>query len=143
MSNFFTKKGYGRIYVMEECDITKVETIIKKIDASEFEGYYPKGLVTPFSNYPDIIYLHKFCDVDMNLVSALCWDSNIPIWVLDNGRNDWISNSIEQYKEKDFLDTYTGWQEQGYNVKKGQTKYGNNSEGQAVFHIDQVEEKND
>lgn len=83
-----THKGYGRIYVAKLEDIEKVHAIMREIDEYEFSGYMPKHLVAPFSEYPKVIYTGKFGDMDMDLLTALCWSQGVFIWVFDSGRED-------------------------------------------------------
>lgn len=83
----FSHKGYGRIFVEKEEDISKVEDIIKEIDEDEFNFYYPTGeymggnkerLVTTFSknNYKSI-YIGKFDDIDIGQVLKKAWEQGI------------------------------------------------------------------
>lgn len=87
----FARKGYGRIFVEKEEDISKVENIIKEIDEFEFE-YYPTGnylggknerLVTTFSedNYKSI-YVGKFDDMDIGQVLKKAWEQGIHCFVV-------------------------------------------------------------
>ena len=50
-----THKGYGRIYCETVDDIAKVHDVIKELDEYEF-GYMPKGIVTTFNEYPNVVY---------------------------------------------------------------------------------------
>lgn len=87
----FTRKGYGRIYTSKPEDTEKVLEIIREID--EFEsGYLPSGFIAPFSEYPKLLYTHKFCDLDINKLTAVCWSRGIFIWCLDNGHNETVSD---------------------------------------------------
>lgn len=84
----FNRKGYGRIFVEKESDVSKVEDIIKELDEGEFKYYYPTGdhygtdrgkrLVTVFSeeNYHSI-YVGKFDDMDMSKVLKKAWEQGI------------------------------------------------------------------
>ena len=82
-----THKGYGRIYCETVDDIAKVHDVIKELDEYEF-GYMPKGTVTTFNEYPNVVYTGKFSDMDMDTLTAVCWSRGIKIWVFDAGRND-------------------------------------------------------
>ena len=82
-----THKGYGRIYCETADDAPKVEAIVKELDEYEF-GYMPEGLVTAFTDYPSVIYNGKFSDLDMDTLTAVCWNRGIRIWVFDAGHND-------------------------------------------------------
>lgn len=59
----FTRKGYGRIYVENECDVSKVRGIIKELDEFEY-SYLPNKYVVPFSEYPNLSYTYKFDDME-------------------------------------------------------------------------------
>ena len=83
----FSRKGYGRIFVEKEEDITKIENIMREIDEYEFENYYPTGeymggnnkrLVTVFSeeNFKSI-YVGKFDDMCMTQVLKKAWEQGI------------------------------------------------------------------
>lgn len=83
----FNRKGYGRIFVEKEDDVTALENIMREIDPYEFDGYYPTGnysggsgqrLVTTFSdkNFHSI-YVGKFDDMDMTQVLKAAWDKGI------------------------------------------------------------------
>lgn len=89
MSNNFTRKGYGRIYVENESDIQSVKDAIKEMDECEFD-YLPDGLIAPFSEYPNVVYTGKFDDLNLDLLTAKCWTNGIKIWCLDNGRSDFV-----------------------------------------------------
>lgn len=89
----FDRKGYGRIFVEKEEDVSIVEDIIKEIDPDEFDHYYPTGdhygadrgkrLVTVFSeeNYHSI-YNGKFDDMDMGEVLKRAWLKGIKCFVV-------------------------------------------------------------
>ena len=82
-----THKGYGRIYCETVDDIAKVHDVIKELDEYEF-GYMPKGIVTTFNEYPNVVYTGKFSDMGMDTLTAVCWSKGIKFWVFDAGRND-------------------------------------------------------
>lgn len=88
-----THKGYARIYCETEGAVPAVHAIIREIDEYEF-GYMPKNLVAPFSEYPAVTYVHKFSDMDMDKLTALCWARGIKIWVFDAGRNEYPESAI-------------------------------------------------
>lgn len=93
----FTKKGYGRIYVAKEEDIPKVIDIIKLID--EFEAsYLPEDFVTPFQNYPSVVYVRKFSDMDINELTAACFNYGIHIFCFDAGNNEFPTTNINHRK---------------------------------------------
>jgi len=86
--NTLTHKGYGRIYCESADDIPKVEAIIKEMDEFEF-GYLPPTLVAEFTEYPNVVYTHKFSDMDMDALTATCWKRGIKIWVFDAGHQEY------------------------------------------------------
>ncbi len=86
-----TRKGYGRIYVLKAADVESVRHIIKELDEFEFD-YLPDRLVATFSEYPALCYTHKFDGLDMNLLTAVCWKRDIPIWVCDNGTQEHMTD---------------------------------------------------
>ena len=89
MKKTFTRKGYGRIYVRKQNEISIVKEEIKKIDEFEFE-YLPDYFITTFSNYPYLKYTHKFDDIDINKLTAKCWKKGVFIFCLDNGNDEFI-----------------------------------------------------
>lgn len=95
--NALSTKGYARIYVDKPEDVPRVEEIIKELDAYEHE-YMPKGIVAPFSEYPRLVYTHKFDALDMNHLTALCWLRGIKVWVCDNRSQDWLENPAKVSK---------------------------------------------
>jgi len=82
------RKGFGRIYVENEGDIHLVEEIIQKMDEFEYD-YLPKDMIAPFSEYPSVIYTHKFDSLDVDALTAICWRKGIHIWVFDTGNNEY------------------------------------------------------
>lgn len=95
--NSFTHKGYGRIYVENEADINIVASVIKMMDDYEF-GYMPKNLITTFDKYPDVVYVHKFDDIDLDVLTALCWKKGIKVWCLDNGSREYVTTDLTKYQ---------------------------------------------
>lgn len=94
--NTFTRKGYGRIYVYNPADVEKVSEIIKVIDAFEWE-YLPNGFIAPFSEYPRLAQVHKFSDLDIDLLTAICWTRGVLVWCLDNGHAETVNHSWKRY----------------------------------------------
>lgn len=88
----FTRKGYGRIYVEDAELIDSVKEIIKGLDEFEFE-YLPHEFITSFTNYPALVYTHKFDGLDINLLTATCWKKGIKIWACDNGHEEFMSET--------------------------------------------------
>ena len=88
-----THKGYGRIYVENELGIAKVKQIIGEIDVSELP-YLPSNLISVFSEYPKVVYIGKFSDIDMNLLTAECWIQGVKVWVLDNGHQEYVRGAV-------------------------------------------------
>ena len=82
MTNPFTYKGYGRIYVQDQEDIQKVEDIIKEFDEFEW-SYYPTSLVTTLDKYPNVVYVGKF-ELNFDLKEE-CKKQNIPVFIFDSG----------------------------------------------------------
>ncbi len=82
--NKFTKNGWGRIYVVHEKDVARVNEIIKEINPFEF-AYMSNVIVAPFSEYPLLCNVQDFDVVDLDRLTARCWRGGIPIFCLDNG----------------------------------------------------------
>ena len=85
----FTKKGFGRIFVNDVRDIERVKEIIQEIDEFEY-GYLPSNFIAPFSKYPNLEYVHKFNDININELTARCWKEDIFIFCVDNGMREFI-----------------------------------------------------
>jgi hypothetical protein len=83
-------KGYGRIYVDKHENIGAVIDIVEEIDQFEID-YLPKDLVAHISEYPEVVYTHKFDDMDLDILVALCWSRGIHIWVYDTSMDDYYS----------------------------------------------------
>ena len=81
----FNYKVYGRIYTNLE-NIQDVENIIQELDDFEW-GYYPKGLVTSWDDYPNVEYVGKF-ELDEDKFKQICKERNIPVFIFDAGMND-------------------------------------------------------
>ncbi len=99
MGETMQKKGYGRIYVADETKVQAVLDAIKEIDSYEFDGYYIKDLVAPYKGEVELLYTHKF-EIDIDLLTALCWKRGIWIWVIskmyeDSARDFNITKFIE------------------------------------------------
>lgn len=94
----FTKKGYGRIYVQDPNHIQLVSNIIEEIDDWEY-GFMPAGYITEFQNYPQVIYNHKFCDLDINKITATCWSRGIIVFCYDAGIEEYPASLIVKPKE--------------------------------------------
>lgn len=92
----FTRKGYGRIYVLNEEDIPRVKELALIIDRDEFEGYAPKELITPFSKYPEVVYMGKFDDFDLDFLEAACMAEGIAIFCFDSRHDEFPENQMEQ-----------------------------------------------
>jgi hypothetical protein len=84
----FTKKGYGRIYVAKPEDAIKVEEIIKQMDAFE-ATYMPPVFIVPFTEYPNVVYTHKFSDLNLDHLTALCFEIGIYIFCFDAGSQEY------------------------------------------------------
>lgn len=92
----FTRKGYGRIYVVNENDIPKVDAIIKQMDAFEHE-YLPVGFIAPFSDYPSVVYTHKFDSLDTNALTAICLKQGITVFCCDNGHGEYMKDGAAEF----------------------------------------------
>lgn len=86
--NTLTHKGYGRIYCEDEDDIEEVRDIIKSLDEFEY-SYLPTNLIAPFTEYPKVVYTHKFSDLDMDRLTAECWKQGLRVWVFDAGYTEY------------------------------------------------------
>jgi hypothetical protein len=74
----FTKKGYGRIFVEKEEDISAIKDIINEIDPYEYKYYFNDDLITVFSNDNfESVYTHKFSDMNMTKVLHKAWERGI------------------------------------------------------------------
>lgn len=93
-----TRKGWARIYVDKPENVEIVKRIIEREDAFEYE-YLPSDLVAPFSEYPRLAYTHKFCDLDMNKITAICWRFGIYIWACDNGDEEYMKDETAKLNE--------------------------------------------
>lgn len=98
----FTKKGYGRIYVAKEEDIVKVKNIIKCLDEFEFK-YMPEDFIVPFTAYPAVVYTHKFSDLDLDQLAAICFNYGIYIYCFDAGCNEFPLSLISSIGQPDEL----------------------------------------
>lgn len=91
----FTRKGYGRIYVKDADAIEAVDEIIKEMD--EFEhSYMPPSFIAPFSEYPRVVYTHKFDALDLDALTAICWARGIALFAFDAGHNDWPQSALPE-----------------------------------------------
>lgn len=96
----FTRKGYGRIYVEDQKYIERIREIIKEMDAFEYD-YLPSDLIVPFSEYPNIVYTHKFDTLDCTNLAVRCWMEGIFILCVDNGCNDYIRDPVQIAQNKE------------------------------------------
>lgn len=87
MANTLTHKGYGRIYVDSEENIEKVKEIIKRLDEFEYD-YLPKNMIAVYTDFPNVVYIHKFSDLDMDGLTATCWGEGVKVWVFDAGHEE-------------------------------------------------------
>lgn len=92
--NTLSHKSYGAIYVKDPSDIDKVKKIIKEMDEFEYD-YLPKGLIKPFSDYPEVAYTGKFSDLDMDDLTARCWAAGVFIWVFD-AREEYPKSALSE-----------------------------------------------
>ena len=89
MDKNFTTKGYGRIYVMERSHIDSVKHIIKEMDQFEYD-YLPDDFITVFSEYPKLIFTHKFDDLDLDQLALKCFEYGVPVLCIDNRHSEFI-----------------------------------------------------
>ena len=75
-------KSFARIFVDTAYNIPAVHDIIRGIDKFEYD-YLPEDLIAPYSEYPTTVYTGKFDDMDMNILTARCWNVGIRIWVYE------------------------------------------------------------
>lgn len=82
--NQFRAKTYGRILVADEGLLPDVIAILSQMDAYEVERYMPEGFVTGYNPHKaldqQVIYGHKFDQLNLNDVAERCWQRGI--WVL-------------------------------------------------------------
>lgn len=83
--NQFVKKGYGRIYVMDPSKVGRVLEIVREVDPSEFDGYYPKkevpSMVAPFEGKVELVYTYKF-ESSIDTITLRCWRERISVWCI-------------------------------------------------------------
>ena len=92
------RKSYAAIYVEKQEQIEDVEAVIHSMDSFEYD-YLPDCLIKPFSEYPGVAYTHKFCDLDMDDLTAICWSRGIRIWVFYAGE-EFPQNANKKYYGK-------------------------------------------
>lgn len=78
----FNRKGYGRIYVESEDQIQAVREAIRQMDEFEF-SYLPSNLVTTFSEYPEVVYTHKFDSLDLDHLAAKLWMQGVKTLIVE------------------------------------------------------------
>lgn len=86
----FTRKGFGRIYCEAERQVEIIAATIKLMDAFEYD-YLPEKLIAPFSEYPNVVYLGKFDALDVDALTAICWQNGIHMWAFDAGHEQFPS----------------------------------------------------
>jgi len=89
----FTRKGYGRIYVHDPNKIMQVKDKIKEINEFEYD-YLPSGFVTSFEDFPNVVYTHKFDDLDTDELTLKCWRAGIFIFCFDNGHKEYVTDNL-------------------------------------------------
>jgi len=98
----FTRKGYGRIFVMNKVEIPIVDEIIKEMDEFEHE-YLPDDFIASFSEYPKLKYTGKFDSLDIDKLTAICWKRGIPIFCCDSENNPYATDKIENNSMMDIV----------------------------------------
>ena len=93
----FTRKGHGRIYVEKQAHINIVRGIVAMMDSEE-ASYMPQDLITTFDNYPQVCYVHKFYELDLDVLTALCWTKGVKIWCLDNGQSEYTREDLSRFQ---------------------------------------------
>ncbi len=88
-SNQFTKKGYGRIYVLDPGKISQAVAIVRSVDESEC-SYYPEGLIVPWEGKVELIFTHKF-ESCMDTITLRCWRERIAVWCISQ-RNEFFGD---------------------------------------------------
>lgn len=79
----FTRKGYGRIYIKNIKDVEKIKNIIKEMN--EFEFYYlPNNIFAYIDSFPEVVYMGKFDELDLDLLTVICAKNGIDIFCFDN-----------------------------------------------------------
>lgn len=78
----FGRKSYARIYTDKEENIEKIRTIIKRLDEFEF-GYLPNDLIAVYDGKIELVYNHKFDDLDLKELMDTCWNAGIHMFVVD------------------------------------------------------------
>ena len=91
----FTRRGFGRIYVLDPDNIQAVKDEIMAMDEEEFNNYLPNDLIAPFSEYPRLVYTHKFDAICLNRLAARLWSRGVYVFCLDNGRADFFMTDDE------------------------------------------------
>lgn len=91
---YFTRKGYGRIYVKNPSDIPMIHEIIKDIDEFEYD-YLPEGFIAPLKEYPRLVPTQKFDGIDLDHLTIYCAINDIQIICLDNGHQETIYHPIK------------------------------------------------
>lgn len=89
MKKTFTRKGFGRIFVDKPENIETVKQIIHGIDEFEYD-YMPDDFIAVFEEYPKLVYTHKFDELDINKLTAMCFKRGIYIFCCDNGFDEFI-----------------------------------------------------
>jgi hypothetical protein len=92
----FTRKGYGRIYVADSKFIKTVEEIIQNMDENE-AVYMPKDMVSHVSNYPAVVYIGKFDELDLDALTIICFKKGIFIWCFDSCHNEHPEDLLIKY----------------------------------------------
>ena len=95
MSNYFEKRGYGRIFVKEESDISKVKAVMSGIDLYETQNYYPPNLIGTFDEYPKLECVGKFDDMDLEAVATICFKKGIDVLIINNRHLESITKPIK------------------------------------------------
>ena len=101
-----TRKGYGRLYCENPEHIPVIKEVMRQLSLFEFD-YMPDGFIAPFSEYPDLVYLGKFDEMDMNAVVAQCWRLGARVWYCDNGHEEYMTHERSIGNQEDAPDAKT------------------------------------
>lgn len=83
----FTRKWYGRIYVLSESDIDKVKNKIREIDDFEYD-YLPEDLIQVYDWRVTFEYTWKFDSLDLDRLTIELWEDGVYIMCIDNWNNE-------------------------------------------------------
>lgn len=74
-------KDYLRIYVATPEDVGLVNGLLREIDAEEYEGYAPNGLVAVWTGEVRLVRNTKFA-FDRNALERACLECGVSVWII-------------------------------------------------------------